>query len=167
MALTYEPIATTTLTSDGQTITFSSIPQTYTDLRVVLISKGGGGDDQFLKYNGVGTSFYHTHGFYSTGATTTSYIYTNNTGRINPGGIYHDTTRDLIWTMDIFDYTSSNNYKTTLHTMYAEYIGNANGVVNATQVFSNASTAITSIELFTGNYWTAGGNATLYGILKA
>ena len=37
MPTTYEPIATQTLGSAAATITFSSIPATYTDLRLVLV----------------------------------------------------------------------------------------------------------------------------------
>jgi hypothetical protein len=36
MATTYEPIATTTLGTAAAFITFSSIPATYTDLRLVV-----------------------------------------------------------------------------------------------------------------------------------
>ena len=38
MATTYEPIATNTLGSAAANITFSSIPATYTDLRVVVVA---------------------------------------------------------------------------------------------------------------------------------
>ena len=53
MPKTYEPIATTSLPSGGASITFSSIPQTYTDL--VLTTSGlaqtGGGGSIALKFN--------------------------------------------------------------------------------------------------------------------
>ena len=39
MPATYEPIATTTLGSAATNITFSSIPATYTDLRLVLVAR--------------------------------------------------------------------------------------------------------------------------------
>ena len=50
---TYTPIATTTLGSAG-TITFSSIPSTYTDLVIVLNGNGSrvaGTDDTGLRLN--------------------------------------------------------------------------------------------------------------------
>jgi hypothetical protein len=37
MATTYEKIATTTLGTAAATFTFSSIPATYTDLRLVVV----------------------------------------------------------------------------------------------------------------------------------
>jgi hypothetical protein len=37
MPATYEPIATTTLGTAAAFITFSSIPATYTDLRLVIV----------------------------------------------------------------------------------------------------------------------------------
>ena len=46
MTATYEKIATTTLTSNQGTVTFSSIPTTYTDLRLVI--KCGIVDNGFL-----------------------------------------------------------------------------------------------------------------------
>ena len=52
MPSTYEPIATTTLGSTAATITFSSIPATYTDLRIALVgSLSGGGNYGNLRFN--------------------------------------------------------------------------------------------------------------------
>jgi hypothetical protein len=54
MPKTYEPIATITLGSDTSTITFSNIPSTYTDLRLVISAKvASGASDYFsLRFNG-------------------------------------------------------------------------------------------------------------------
>jgi len=60
-------IARQTMTSTTTAITFSSIPQTYTDLHVILlarsISTGGPNEDGYLRFNGDSASNYvYTYG---------------------------------------------------------------------------------------------------------
>jgi len=52
MPKTYEPIATTTLGSNQTTITFSSIPSTYTDLVIVSNMGTTTASYPFIRFNG-------------------------------------------------------------------------------------------------------------------
>ena len=53
MPNTYEPIATNTLGSAASSVTFSSIPSTYTDLIVVMnYANSTGLADVFFRFNG-------------------------------------------------------------------------------------------------------------------
>ena len=49
MPATYEPIASTTLGSAAATISFSSIPGTFTDLVVVLFTGTTHGDNEVMQ----------------------------------------------------------------------------------------------------------------------
>jgi hypothetical protein len=77
MPATYEPIATTTLGSAATTITLSSIPSTYTDLRLVTVlsNNGAGGDSLYITCNGDAlgaTSLYSETRLRGDGSTATS-----------------------------------------------------------------------------------------------
>jgi hypothetical protein len=69
---TYIPIDKTILTSTQTTVTFSSIPTTYTDLllRVSVRSTGGGtgGGSGWLRVNGLSTSIYSEQDLRGTGS---------------------------------------------------------------------------------------------------
>jgi hypothetical protein len=55
MAITYEPLASVSLTGAAQEITFGSIPNTYTDLVVNLVATASGGNsDVIIYFNGSG-----------------------------------------------------------------------------------------------------------------
>ena len=56
---TYEPITNTTIASATQSVTFSSIPQTYTGLIVVINGvQSGGNTSMYFRYNGdAGTNY--------------------------------------------------------------------------------------------------------------
>ncbi len=60
--LTYEPIATTTLSSAQQTITFSSISASYTDLVLIASRRysnvGTGAENTFIRFNNDSTAIY-------------------------------------------------------------------------------------------------------------
>ena len=62
MPKTYEPIATTTVATTGNTVTFSSIPATYTDLILVSSARrginGSGGAGLLCQFNSDSASNY-------------------------------------------------------------------------------------------------------------
>jgi len=165
MATTYEKIATTTLGSAGQ-ITFSSIPATYTDLRIVLVSKSdfSGANVQF-RFNGdTGNNYSFTY-LRGNGASASSYRESNN-----PYGYLADQSSDTqpnMGTLDIFSYAGST-FKTALATYSDDRNGSGYGfaLVNLWR----STSAITSVSLSPSNFggnFQAGTTATLYGILKA
>ena len=82
MAKTYEPISTQTLGTAPTTVTFSSIPQTYTDLVLVFNSKSTTLNYPYLTVNSdTGANYSRTY-LAGSGSAATS-------GRqINPSFIY-------------------------------------------------------------------------------
>jgi hypothetical protein len=167
MPATYEPIATTTLGSATNTITFSSIPSTYTDLRIVLSAICVvDGDIANIRLNGSSSSIYSFTGLRGNGSAITSARQSSQTSiRSSIGGNDINTIPSLI-TFDIFSYAGSIN-KTLLCSSSADQ--NGSGTVQSVVGLFRSTSAITSITLssiFSSNY-AVGTTATLYGILKA
>lgn len=157
-------IATTTLGSAASSITFSSIPSTYTDLRVVLVvTAAAGGGYLTAQFNSdTGTNYSST---YLTGNGTTA-----SSGRstssvemfVDTVSAALSTTNPALVTMDIFSYAGSTN-KTTLSTASNDYNGSGE-IDRAVHLWRNTS-AITAIKLLCNVNLAAGTTATLYGIL--
>ena len=63
MATTYTLISSTVLTSTEASVTFSSIPATYTDLRVVLVSTIQTAAD-YIEITFNGSTFFFTYCYY-------------------------------------------------------------------------------------------------------
>lgn len=164
MTATYDSIATTTLGSANSTITFSSIPNTYTDLRVVFTAQGSGAD-RFLsiRYNGdTGTNYSYTNmngngtNARSTRGTSMSFISLGeSTGST--------TTNPSFYTIDLFSYAGSTN-KTALMTNSADQ--NGSGEIGRQAALWRSTAAVTSITLFAGGNFAIGATATLYGITR-
>lgn len=170
MALTYEPIATTTLGSAQATITFSSIPSTYTDLRLVIISRSSdtASDNWQLKYqyNSDTASNYSTTRLVGTGAAASSSRNTAQTSNFIDTAI--PGTASTLWgfcAIDIFSYTGST-FKTSLNFLSKDL--NGSGHTSQTICMWRSTSAITSIVLTpeSGNF-VSGSTATLYGIKAA
>jgi hypothetical protein len=169
MATTYEKIASTTLGSSSSLITFSSIPATYTDLRVVVnyLSVSGGTTNLALRINSnanVGGIYSDTY-LRGIGTAAQSGSETSVT-EFNFLGYYGASdTVPAFDTIDIFSYAGST-YKTLLWT-------EANDLNGSGQVYSavglwQSTAAITSLYLRASNYnFGVGTTATIYGILKA
>ena len=163
MATTYESIATQTLGSAAPSITFSSIPATYTDLRVVLVGSTTDGAFLRIQLNGDTASNYSTTEIRGNGATATS-DYSAST-RFNVNGASTIIGNIFIISSDLFSYTGST-FKTCLNAFSND--ANGSGEVNRRVGLYRSTSAITSLLLSvsTGNY-AIGTTATLYGIKAA
>ena len=163
---TYVPIATQTLGSGASSITFSSIPSGYIDLRLVFSISGivNSGDNFFLQFNGdTGANYSHTH-LYGNGSAAGS---SNNTS-VNYAFLTDNATgpnaaSPKLAIVDIFSYTGSTN-KTLLSTLAFDQ--NGSGGINAGINLWRNTSAITSIKLFNSgpDNFSVGTTATLWGI---
>lgn len=165
MPSTYEPIATNTLGSASATITFSSIPATYTDLRLVLVfTQSVAGFGPRISFNGDAGTNYSQIKLAGDGASAVSSRVTNN-NFLTPYQVTNDTTIPTFVTCDVFSYAGSTN-KTSLITCQQDQNG-AGAVSNFVGLWRSTA-AITSIglALSSGNF-NIGTIATLYGIKAA
>jgi hypothetical protein len=164
MAKTYTPIATQTLSAAAASVTFSSINQNYTDLRLVFSrtsTRSSSNDIVYLSINGetLGTNGRYLN-LYGTGSATGSGF----SGSYNILGIIDGATgwQQSSGTLDFFNYANSTTFKTSLaRTSGSDFV---HSCVNTwTQ-----TTAINSIRLWTNiGLFATGSTFTLYGILKA
>jgi hypothetical protein len=166
MAITYEPIATTTLSSTATSINFNSIPATYTDLRIVMISilqttfciPG-------IRFNGLTTNIMSQTDIYGDGATAGTSSNTS-TSRVLFGVAAQTTSDPAFFTCDISNYTGTT-FKSLL--VDGSMDRNGSGYVNRTVGIWRSTAAITSINIIDGfsNGFAIGTTATLYGIKEA
>jgi hypothetical protein len=164
--ITYDPIATTTLSTATRSITFSSIPATYTDLRIVLVASFQTQVDYFeVTFNGTTTGYSWTY-VQGDGSNASSGRISNNTKWVPnfPTGA-GSTTIPMLSTTDIFSYAGST-FKSGLMETSAN-ISSSGQVIRTVGLWRNTD-AITSIKLEVQTYnWNAGTIATLYGIKNA
>jgi len=163
MATTYDKIATTTLSSASADITFTSIASTWTDIRAVLVNKGGTAGCR-LQFNSDTATNYSTISLIGTGSAAASAVATSG-DRISLEYYGMNASTPSMYTADIFSYAGST-YKTVLGTAAEDY--NGSGSTSVRVGLWRSTSAITTIKLFTvGTAFQSGTTATLYGILKA
>jgi hypothetical protein len=172
MALQLFKIATTSLSTAASSITFSNIPQGYTDLKVVLsvrASTTSGNSNCFIYLNGVTGTSYSQRRLYGNGTngsplvsdTQTSYPWIDMINTI-PNATY---TANTFASAEIYipNYTSSN-YKS----LSVDFVGENNATTSyqyfTAGLFSNTS-AITSLVIDGTDNFVQYSTATLYGIL--
>jgi len=160
MATTYDKIATTTLSSAG-TITFSSIPATYTDLRFVLVGTHNTGAGCSFTYNSDATALYSFTSINGNGTAAASVRATAQSSLSLSNANISATTPQL-FTIDIFSYAGST-FKTCLITDTQDL--NGSGQVEMQVGLYRSATAISSIQL--SATFKTGTTATLYGIKAA
>jgi hypothetical protein len=164
MAITYDPLATITLGSAATSINFTSIPNTYTDLRVVLTLKSASGVNVHLRFNSDSGSNYSRTYLYGRGSSAASARGTSQVfSIISDDGV---GTTPHLYTLDVFSYAGST-FKTWLSTASEDNNGSGS-VANYVGLWRSTS-AITEINFITNsaNTFDAGCTATLYGIKKA
>ena len=164
---THTPIATQTLGSAAASVTFSSIPQGYTDLVMIINMQssytGDQGNGARLQFNGDTGSNYSDTNLRGNGSSATSYRISNNTyiqlGLLpsSGGGTPAGTLGTGI--ANIQNYSNSTTYKTVL------------GRTNSTYASAEASAGlwrntapITSITYFGDGNILSGSTFSIYGI---
>ncbi len=163
MAITYEPIATTTLGSSAVDITFSSISSAYTD--IVLIFEGvrdSGGDlDLGFRFNSDTGSNYSDTEIRYTGTSVNSYRNSNQT--FTRVGVL--TTSRTFLIANIMDYSNTTTYKTVVSTVRSQ---NTEYGSTAKVSLWRSTSAISSITIYSGaGNIASGAKATIYGIKEA
>jgi len=164
---TYEPIATQTLGSTASSITFSSIPQGYTDLiLVVSASLDTTSDLRFRINNDTATNYSFTL-LTGDGTSATSTRGTNLTSGL--GTYYGQITTTLGNSVQILQFLNYSN-TTTFKSIISRANG-ANGGVDAIINLYRDTAAITNLTLAKsstmGGTWQSGSTFTLYGISAA
>ena len=170
----YDSIATTTLSTATASVTFSSIPATYTHLQIRYIAKtsrAAVNDYAKLEINAdTTTSNYRSHTLNGDGGSA----YAGTTANaIEIGGFPGNTNADMfgIGVLDFLDYANTNKYK-TIRTLSGF---NQNSATAATQWIGldsglwMSSSAITSIKITpgTGPNFVTYSSFALYGIKGA
>jgi len=171
-APTYTPIATQTLASNASSVSFTSIPQTYTDLVLV-------GQARCTRATTQST----LTGYFNSDSATTNYSYTGLDGNGSTassnrlsGGSYQGIFAGLLAAanntagvfsqvlLHIMNYSNTTTYKTCIGRNGAAEIG-----TEAEVMLWRSTAAITSITIneILGNNLVAGSTFTLYGILAA
>lgn len=164
MPATYEPIATTTLGSAANSITFSSISSAYTDLRMVITYDATISTSAiYMRFNSDTASNYSKTNINGNGTTASSSAQTSQT-YASMGGT---DAPMVLYEVDIFSYAGST-YKTYLTNLSMDK--NGSGATRREVGLWRSTSAITSILLdgsLGGGQLPAGTTATLYGIKAA
>jgi hypothetical protein len=164
MPSTYEPIATATVAVATGSITFSSIPATYTDLRLVLTLSSTSGATSRFRFNGDTAANYSQTILQGDGTTAGTGRFTSNTFSYI-SNTTTSITSPFFAALDIFSYAGST-FKTTLNSLSND--NNGSGSVEQYVSLWRSTSAITSIEVYrSSTLFSIGSTATLYGIKNA
>ena len=162
MALTYEPINTTTTTTLVTSVSMGSIPATYDDLVLVVNANygSGGGGDLNIRFNS------------DSGASSYAYIRTINGSPLsisvntNASNFVHgDATPNSVFIGDVFEYKNTSVYKT-----YMSRGGTVTANMGGTSGVWKSNAAIHTVSFhpeFSGSTWAIGSTFSIYGIKKA
>jgi len=149
----YESIATTTVGSGGSaTVTFSSIPATYTHLQIRGIARSleanTGVDVPYVKFNSDSGSNYSWHQIDGNGSTASA---GNGLSQTFMRGGFIALNNELANTfgaviIDILDYANTNKYK-TIRSLSGTNYNNTSGAVGFFSGSWRNTNAITTITL--------------------
>jgi hypothetical protein len=162
---TYTPIANTTGTGSSSSVTFSSIPSTYTDL--ILIANGAVTSltgNPCLQFNSdTGNNYSYTN-LYGTGSAAGSYRDSNSNKIQLVGNTYFSTTLNTNLIIHIQNYSNATTNKTVLCRS-----NKATDGVDESVGLWRSTAAINSITFLTANGFLISANSTftLYGIASA
>jgi hypothetical protein len=164
MAITYEPIASVTLSSTATTITFSSIPATYSDLRLTFWQAVTGGYPQYTINGDTGTNYGFTD--IRSNGNAVSQSYSNNSNPLYLNGNDTGDTYPWFYTLDFINYAGNTHKSWIAINSGDKNLYNGGGqMTSSINIWKNTS-PITAISFY-GATFGINTSATLYGIKKA
>ena len=156
MPITYEPIATTTLGSGTASVSFTSIPSTYTDLFLTIGGAASSAQGMFLYFNNDTAANYSRTLVYGDGSSALS-------SRSSDHKVLEIGTAISTITANVMNYSNATTYKTTLTRG-----GSAANLTIAQVGLWRNTTAINRIDVTTGTgTMNTGTVLTIYGIKAA
>lgn len=161
MPSTYTPIATQTLTGATGSVSFASIPSTYTDLILTIEGTVQSNCGIQLRFNSDSGSNYSFTRMTGDGSSASSDRSSNAT--FMELGYYVTTIRNMN-IVQIMNYSNSTTYKTVLNR------ANAQSVNIGAQAYAElwrSTSAINSITINASGNLASGSTLTLYGIQAA
>lgn len=172
MPATYTLISSNVLTSSAASVTFSSIPATYTDLVVRVSGRGTNASitgSLLFRFNGDSSTIYSRTRLWSDGTSATS---DNSSGSNEGNGLSvngNTSTSNTFGSAEIYipSYTASQNKPVSVFSATENNATSAN--IGAIANLYRSTTAISSILLYTssGTDWVSGSSFYLYGISNA
>jgi hypothetical protein len=160
MPVTYEVIGTNTFSSASAGITFSSIPQTYSDLRLVFTGRSNGYAAVRFNENSSGYCHVGIYGGVGNNGVSRSYGYAG----LTTFGL--GTGEPVLSTFDIMGYTTAR-HKVCITKTSADFNSAQAITFRGITAWRNTA-AINSITFYANTYgFNAGSNFTLYGIASA
>ena len=169
MAKTYEVISTQTLASNTATVTFSSIPATYTDLVFVFDpATVTAGKTLLLRFNADSSSLYSYTNLDGNGtAAASSRGSAANAIQIESTNVGTDSNLNASnCTINVMNYSNSTTFKTALCRINNASGASFPGVAQIVGLY-RSTTAISSISITTSDQQKSGAVFTLYGIKAA
>lgn len=168
MAVTYEPIATTTLSSTSAIVTFSSIPATYTDLYLTIVGTASSQGTMKIRFNNDSGNNYSRLRLTGSG-TSASTTQSNNLTNLEGGTEFNDNTMPpSFFACDIFGYANTSIYKTALLRTQSDRNGTGEIAYVASTWRSTSAINRLDFSLNWSNWnFAVGTTATLYGIKAA
>lgn len=170
MPTTYEPIATTTLTSAAQGITFTGISGAYTDLVLVLslVSKTAGNDIRYRVGNGsIDSGDNYSATFLTGNGSASSSDRTTSTSLVGMMRTVATTTTPATFILNFQNYSNTTRVKTIIGISSSRgsevgaHVGlwRSTSAINQIYIFEDGNTSPQQFDI--------GTTATLYGIAAA
>jgi hypothetical protein len=175
MANTMTKIASITVTSGVNPVTFTSIPQTYTDLIVKISARAGGATDAgqgfYVQINGSATAVYSATKVQYYDTVVRSYRNSANNAWLEIPLDNAANTANVFSSAEIYipNYSNTSNYKSGIIDSVKEQNGTGGAFTYSSleAVLWRSTAAITQLEIgtnITSPLYYGGSTFTLYGI---
>jgi hypothetical protein len=169
MANTYKLISSNVLSTSAASITFSSIPSTYTDLVIKTSTRSSAAGGVFMQLNGDTSSLYSTTRLRGSGSGGTV-----NSGRTTSAAnlyfgldVYSTSTANTFTSQEIYipNYTIAKNKAISNFLVQENNLAGTDTNIDIQAGLYGSTTAITSVTILkTSDNFVSGSSFYLYGI---